>query len=130
MTQDAVVEMSGVRVLVCEPSGPPLHTGHELTDLIGNALHQRVDLVLLPVERLPDDFFVLRTGVAGEIVQKFVNYRVRLAVVGDITRHLATSSALRDFVAETNRGKQLWFAATRDEVTDRLGATGSPPWPG
>jgi Domain of unknown function (DUF4180) len=45
--------------------------------------------------------------LAGEFAQKFVNYRLRLAIVGDISQHLAGSEALCDFVAETNRGNQL-----------------------
>ena len=61
------------------------------------------------MERLDDAFFTLSTRIAGEIVQKFVNYRLKLAIVGDIARHLAASAALRDFVHETNRGNQLWF---------------------
>jgi hypothetical protein len=58
--------------------------------------------------------------VAGEVVQKFVNYRLRLAIVGDLTTHLAVSAALRDFVRESNRGRQLWFVADDAELDARL----------
>jgi hypothetical protein len=40
-----------------------------------------------------------------------VNYGLRLAVVGDISEPLADSEALRDFVRESNRGRQVWFVA-------------------
>ena len=63
--------------------------------MIGAARGESASLVALPVERLHEDFFRLRTGVAGEFVQKFVTYRVRLAIVGDIARHLSESEALR-----------------------------------
>ena len=53
-------------------------------------------------------------------MQKFVNYRRRLAVVGDVSRQLAESSALRDFVREANRGSQLWFLADDGALDDRL----------
>jgi Domain of unknown function (DUF4180) len=75
---------------------------------------------MVPVERLPDEFFDLRTGLVGQIAQKFVNYRLRLAIVGDISRHLTASSALREFLYETNRGSQLWFVATVAELRGRL----------
>ncbi|MGL1447015.1 DUF4180 domain-containing protein, partial [Vibrio parahaemolyticus] len=48
--------------------------------------------------RLAPSFFDLHSGLAGEVVQKFANYRVGLVVVGDVTEHLAASAAFRDFV--------------------------------
>lgn len=75
---------------------------------------------MLPVRRLADEFFTLRTGVAGELVQKFVNYRLPVVVVGDISAHVARSIALRDFVTESNRGRQLWFVETMAELEERL----------
>ena len=89
-------------------------------DLIGQAMSDGAELVVIPALRLTDEFFSLRTGVAGTIVQKFVNYRMRLAIVGDISAHVAGSTALRDFVAETNRGRQLWFTPTFADLEKRL----------
>ena len=45
-------------------------------DLIADAMGHGAELVALPVERLPDEFFSLRTGLAGTVAQKFVNYRI------------------------------------------------------
>jgi len=91
------------------------------SDLVGAALG-RADVVAVPVARLAPAFFALSTGVAGEIVQKFVTYRLHLVVVGDIGRHIAASTALRDFVREANRGRQTWFVADAEELAARLGA--------
>lgn len=121
MTAESLVHMHGVPVLVLPPDGPQLQTERDVVDLIGAALEHNADLVLVPAERLTDDFFTLRTRLAGEFAQKFVNYRLRLAILGDISQHLARSEALRDFVAETNRGNQLWFVATSQELDQRLG---------
>jgi hypothetical protein len=49
-----------------------------------------------------------------------VTYGVRLAIVGDISAYVNESTALRDFVYEANRGRDLWFAATREEIDGRL----------
>lgn len=76
--------------------------------------------VAVPVERLDPAFFQLSTRVAGEIVQKFVTYRMGLAVVGDISRHTEESNALRDFVRECNRGTQTWFVEDLDALGARL----------
>jgi uncharacterized protein DUF4180 len=75
---------------------------------------------VLPVSRLHPDFFTLRTGVAGAIVQKFVQYRMPVAFLGDITEYLAASSSLRAFVYEANRGKDFWFVADESELDGRL----------
>lgn len=62
----------------------------------------------------------LRTGAAGEIVQKFVGYGMRVAFFGDISEHVAGSKAFRDFVRGANSGKHSWFAANFDDLHDRL----------
>ena len=76
--------------------------------------------MVIPAGRLGDDFFRLKTGVAGEIMQKFVTYGLRLAIVGDISRYLSESSALRDLVYECNKGTQVWFLANLQELAEQL----------
>src|SRR5271166_4123563 len=102
------MELHGTRIVACPAEGPEVGVRGAM-DLIGEALGSGAPVVMIPVERLTEDFFRLRTGIAGEIVQKFVNYRVRLAVVGDISRFLKASPPLRDFVYEANRGDHVWF---------------------
>lgn len=118
-TTDAVTEIGGVPVLVCDPDGPPIAGTQDALDLIG-ATFARTDIVAVPVGRLHERFFALRTGLAGEIMQKFVNYRIRLAVVGDLSTQVAASTALRDLVVESNRGRHIWFVADLDELAGRL----------
>ena len=117
---DTVTERRGVPVLVCADDGPPIAGPQDALDVIGSAF-SRADVVAVPAGRFDDRFFELRTGVAGEIMQKFVNYRVRLAVVGDISAHVAASTALRDLVYESNRGRHIWFVADLDELDTHLG---------
>ena len=112
--------LHGARILECEADGPRLKNDRDAVDVVGAALSERANLVVIPVARLGDEFFVLKTRVAGEIIQKFVNYGLRLVIVGDIARHVAESDALRDFVYETNRGKQVWFLAGNAELEARL----------
>ena len=75
---------------------------------------------IIPVERIEDRFFQLKTRIAGNILQKFVTYGVRLGIVGDIARYSVESSALRHFVYESNRGDRVWFAPNLEELEDRL----------
>ncbi|CAM04832.1 uncharacterized protein DUF4180 [Saccharopolyspora erythraea NRRL 2338] len=116
---DLTQERAGVPVLVCDPDGPPVATEQDVLDLIG-ATYFGAEVVAVPVSRLPERFFTLSTRFAGEVMQKFANYRLRLAVVGDISRHLAASSALRALVHESNRGEQVWFVPDLDSLDARL----------
>jgi hypothetical protein len=126
MSADVLVHLHGLAVLACGPDGPALDGERAALDLIGEAYGQHADVVAVPVRRLPDDFFTLRTGLAGALVQKFVNYQLRLAVVGDITAHVARSDALRDFVREANRGVQVWFVPSMGDLTQRLARQADP----
>lgn len=65
-----------------------------------------------------EDFFILSTGVAGEILQKFINYQVRAAIYGDYSRY--TSKPLRDFIYEANQGRDFFFVATKEEAIQKL----------
>ncbi|MBV1852523.1 DUF4180 domain-containing protein [Catellatospora tritici] len=120
-----LVEINGLAVLVY-PADGPAYTERDITDVIGDALGSGAEWVALPVTRLDEDFFALRTRVAGEIAQKFVNYRLRLAVLGDIAHHVTASTALRDFVYESNRGRQLWFLPDLAALTTRLTPSAGP----
>src|SRR2546429_7073205 len=115
-----VSERRGVTVLTYPADGPRVASDRDAVDLTGQSFDQRPDLVVIPAERLDDGFFTLSTRIAGEIAQKFVNYGLRLAILGDISRHLEASSALRDYVRETNRGRQVWFVADLDELDGQL----------
>lgn len=67
---------------------------------------------------IAEDFFILSTGLAGEILQKYINYGGRIAIWGDFSRY--TSKPLKDFIYESNKGKDVFFAATREEAIDML----------
>ncbi len=110
-------------MVICAPDGPKLCDERDATDLIGTAFGHQAEWVVVPVERLSDDFFTLSTRLAGLVIQKFVNYRMRLVVVGDISARLADSATLRDFVRETNRGRQVWFVTDLAELDARLASS-------
>jgi hypothetical protein len=118
---NAVYEWSGVRVWLAEEAGPPLRQERDALDLIAEASAANARLIALPVARCGDAFFRLRTRILGEVVQKLVNYGLRSAIVGDVSRWIDGSDAFRDFVREANRGRQIWFVASLAELEQRLG---------
>ena len=67
---------------------------------------------------MKEDFFVLSSGLAGDILQKYINYGGRIAIYGDYSRY--TSKPLHDFIYESNKGRDVFFAATEDEAIECL----------
>jgi hypothetical protein len=113
-------DLHGVRVLECAADGPQIRSDRDAVDLVTTAWSHQARFLVIPVERLADQFFQLRTRLAGEMIHRFSIYKLRVAIVGDISRHLEESSALRDFVYEANRGSQVWFLAGIEELAKRL----------
>jgi hypothetical protein len=116
---DQFCELQDVRMMECATEGDLVRSGQDAIDLISEAHRHQAALVVIPAERLSDDFFRLKTGVAGEIVQKVVTYGVRLAIRGDLSRYLNKSSSFRDFVRESNKGTALCFVTNADELRQR-----------
>lgn len=77
------------------------------------------DAMILKAEDLAPEFFALSSGLAGEILQKYTNYQMRVAIIGDFSG--VESRSLHDFIYECNKGGGVFFAATREEALERLG---------
>ena len=91
-----------------------------ILDVLAEASAADATMVAVPCTRLDPAFFDLRTGVAGEVVQKFATYRMRLAVIGPLPSEASSSKAFTAFVREANRGSQTWFVESVDELRRRL----------
>ncbi len=74
--------------------------------------------IVIDKKAIIEDFFILSTGIAGEILQKFINYHVKAAIYGDFSGY--TSKPLRDFIYESNNGKDFFFVATKEEAVQKL----------
>lgn len=75
--------------------------------------------IVLNKSAICEDFFDLKTRSAGEILQKFINYNVKLAIVGDFSVY--DSKSLRDFIYESNNGKHIFFLTDIDQAIEKLG---------
>lgn len=63
-------------------------------------------------------FFDLKNGIAGEILQKFSQYGLPLAIIGDFSKN--ESKRVNDFIYESNKGKQINFATSLSEALNSL----------
>lgn len=80
----------------------------------------QTDLLAIDKRAICEDFFILSRGLAGEILQKYTNYHIRVAIYGDYSHY--ASKPLRDFIYESNKGKNVFFVSTLEEALDRLAA--------
>ncbi len=88
-------------------------------DLIADVYyHSGTRNLILDSSSFDARFFDLKTRLAGDILQKFVNYQVRLAIVGDFSVY--TSRSLRDFIHESNKGSDIFFVVDEQEAIDRF----------
>jgi Domain of unknown function (DUF4180) len=121
----------GRRILELAEEGAALTSVRECADVVGLALSHDAEVVAIPVARLDAKFFRLSTGFAGDVLQKFANYRLRVAILGDPFVLAEQSEPLRDFIRESNRGRAVWFLCDWESFEDKLkreSNAGYRPW--
>ena len=95
-----------------------ISTIEDALNLMADLYYQGYDSIILHEATITPAFFDLKTGIAGEILQKFSNYRMRLAIVGDFSTY--NSKSLNDFIFESNKNKQINFVGSVEEAIERL----------
>jgi hypothetical protein len=95
-----------------------INSVQDALDLMANCGYQGADRIIVHERNLTPAFFDLKTGVAGEILQKFSNYNVFLAIVGDFAKY--PSKSLRDFIYESNKRGRINFVSTEEEAKEKL----------
>ena len=83
-------------------------------DLLGDLYYQGFDKIIIHERNISADFFDLKTKLAGDILQKFVQYQMPLTIVGDFLKY--GSRSLNDFIFESNKGKQVNFVNSLAEA--------------
>lgn len=113
------IEGNGVLCVLVESDEPVITDAQSAIDLLMSAQYDvgSKDIVI-PKQLIAEDFFVLSTGLAGEVLQKYVNYGGRIAIYGDYSRY--TSKPLKDFMYESNKGRDFFFVSTKDEAIAAL----------
>jgi hypothetical protein len=87
-------------------------------DLVGNLYYMGFDRMIIHEKNIVSEFFDLKTGIAGEILQKFSNFRIRLAIIGDFDQY--ESKSLKEFILESNKNRQVNFLISSKDAILRL----------
>ena len=109
------VEKNGVRCAVIQSSEVVIADVQSALDVLMTAKYEAgIKNIVIDKALIAEEFFVLSSGLAGEILQKYVNYGGRIAIYGDFSRY--TSKPLKDFIYESNKGKDFFFTETKEEA--------------
>lgn len=87
-------------------------------DILGNSHYLDATKIIVNKNQLCPEFFDLKTKIAGDILQKFSTYDMKLAIIGDFEN--ITSKSLRDFIYESNKNGRILFVKNIDIAIDKL----------
>ena len=114
-----VIEQNGRRLAVVTSAEPVLASVQDALDLMATVEYETgCERIAIEKSAVAEDFFILSTRLAGDILQKFVNYKKKIAIFGDFSRY--TSKPLRDFIYESNAGNDVFFVSSEAEAVERL----------
>ncbi|KUJ56144.1 DUF4180 domain-containing protein [Chryseobacterium aquaticum] len=91
-------------------------------DLLGNVYYQGFDKIILHQENIIPSFFDLKTKIAGDILQKFAQYRMPIGIIGDFSKY--QSNSLKEFIYETNKVGHNYFGGSREGALQHFANTG------
>jgi len=113
-----IIEIKGVNIAKVLSNEVLIKNAQDALDLMADINYQNSSKIIINESNLLPEFFDLKTGIAGEILQKFSNYRVQLAIVGDFSN--ITSKSLRDFIFESNKQRRINFVDNIDNAISCL----------
>lgn len=111
-------EHNGYQIAELVSDDIEIRNSQDAVDLMGNCSYQGATKIIIRERNLTPDFFELRTGIAGEILQKFSTYNVQLAIIGDFEKYPGKS--LQNFIYESNKYKRINFVSSLKDAISIL----------
>lgn len=110
--------LNGKSIALVNGNSLLINETQDALDLMAECRYRGAESIILNQENINPQFFNLKTGFAGDVLQKFSNYRMRLAIVGDFSKF--TSKSLKDFIFESNKTGRIYFVGTIEEAKEAL----------
>src|SRR5512138_1211866 len=96
-----LVETQTKPYIECLEDGWQVKSESDALDLVAACGEYRANRLLLHPENFPPDFFQLRTGLAGAVLLKLSNYRIKVAAV--LTPDQVGEGRFQEMALEANR---------------------------
>jgi len=113
-----ISELKGIILAEIISGKPEITDPQDALDIMANCRYQGADGIIIHEQNITPGFFDLKTGIAGEVLQKFSTYQVKLAIVGDFSKY--TGKSLRDFIYESNKTGRINFVSSVDQAKEAL----------
>lgn len=113
-----IIEVNQQKIAEIDTDRFVIYDAQDALDIMADASYLEASSLILYETNLNPAFFELRTGFAGEILLKFTNYRMKLAVIGEFEKY--KSNSLQAFMSESNKGNQIFFVPDRETAIVRL----------
>jgi hypothetical protein len=113
-----LIEINGNQIAEVTAKDIIITETQDALDLMADCGYRGVRNIMIYEKNIIPEFFDLKTGIAGEILQKFSNYRTRLAIIGDFSKYPGKS--LHDFIYESNKTGRVIFASEKYEAIEKL----------
>jgi hypothetical protein len=110
--------INNIKIAITDTENLIISCTQDAVDLLGEAGSENCDSIVIYERNLHPDFFKLNTGLAGDILQKFSNYRCKLAIIGDFSKF--KSKSLHDFIRESNKGNTVFFVENLNIAFERI----------
>ncbi len=112
------IQINGINIAVLRSLGILIQETQDALDLMAECTYMNSNKIIIKEDQITPAFFDLKSGIAGEILQKFSTYNVQLAIIGDFSKY--TSKSLRDFIFESNKYGRINFVSSFEEAKEKL----------
>ena len=102
-----IIEKTDIKYIEFARDTVSLSSEADILDIISTSLENSNYYVALHYEGISNEFFNLKSGFAGEVLQKFVNYGVRAAII--INNEEGLEIRFKEMLSEANKGNQYGF---------------------
>ncbi len=111
MDNYTILTINTKKIIKCRPEFK-ITSENDALEMVSACGENGTDRVIVTYSNLPDDFFNLRTGLAGGVLQKLANYFIKAAVVMPL--NLIPPGRFSELVYELNKGWQFRFFDTEE----------------
>jgi len=111
-----VISTNNLKVAIVSADESRFNTLQDAIDLMGSCYFEGISHIIIHEESLMSEFFDLKSGIAGEILQKFSTYNMNLAIIGDFSKH--KSNSLQKFIYESNKTRRILFVSKQSEAIE------------
>jgi hypothetical protein len=113
-----IIQVGEIKIAAIKAENVLIKDSQDALDLMADCSYNGSRKIILYESNIIQEFFDLKTGIAGEILQKFSTYNVQLAIIGNYSKF--KSKSLKDFIFESNKIGRINFVNSLHEAKECL----------